>query len=109
MQKFDIDPIKKKACPLDAEDFHIFLKELFMSEFQDGAQPDLSILKEIPEITFKELEKALQSIANMRCADNEGIVAEMIKYGSRSRKDCILYNFNHLPDAAERWGLIEGI
>ena len=41
-----------------------------------------------------ELETALKALSNMRCADEEEIVAEMVKHSSAQFKDELLRCFN---------------
>ena len=51
---------------------------------------------DIPQFQFEELESALKGIANLRGADEDGIVVEMIKHSSISFKDSLLYSFNQV-------------
>ena len=52
----------------------------------------------IPKFSFDGLSTGLQTIANVRCADEHGIVIEMIKHGSAQLKLHILCCFNkYLP------------
>jgi len=43
---------------------------------------------------MKELEIGLRQMANMKCANSDGIVVEMIKYSSDIIKKIILDEFN---------------
>ena len=55
---------------------------------------------------MEDLKKALTQLSNLRCCDNEGITAEMIKYSSDEMKTEILKHFNkalHSGEFANNW------
>ena len=45
---------------------------------------------DIPPFQFEELERVLKGMTNLRGADEDGVVVEMIKYASKSFKDTLL-------------------
>ena len=51
----------------------------------------------IPLFVMDELKKALGQLSNLRCCDDDGITAEMIKYSSETMKIEILTHFNKAP------------
>ena len=80
LQRINIDPIKSQACPIDDDIFADSLEDLFSSD--DGSilsSMDYALLSEIPEFSMDELEYSLRKLSNLKCADENGIVAEMIK------------------------------
>ena len=46
-------------------------------------------MRDIPPFKFQELERTFKGIANLRVADEDGVVVEMIKYTSKSFKDIV--------------------
>ena len=54
---------------------------------------DPRILENIPSFTLDELNKGLTALANLRCADDDGIVVEILKHGSQLLKDTLLKHF----------------
>ena len=48
----------------------------------------------MPKFSFHDFTKALNKIANITCADQHGIVIEMIKYSSVQLKHKVLACFN---------------
>ena len=47
-------------------------------------------IQDIPPFQFEELERALKGMTNLRGADEDGVVVEMIKYASKSFKITLL-------------------
>ena len=94
LQKIKTDPIKSHACPVEANDFADFLQSIFQFETPITDDIDEELLLQIKPMTLQELEKALTSLSNLRCADNDGLVAEMLKFGNQDLKIEILRNFN---------------
>lgn len=59
-----------------------------------------------PLFTLSDLEKALSQLSNLKCGDEEGIIAEMLKYCSLDIKHEILKHFNttlHSGVFPEKW------
>ena len=55
---------------------------------------NMEILRSIPYFSMPELDTALKALSNMRCADEENIVGEMVKYASDQFKTELLRCFN---------------
>ena len=55
----------------------------------------------IQMFTLDELERALKAMSNLRSADEDGIVVEMIKYANIQFKEALIIFFNQI--------LMEGI
>ena len=76
-------PIKSSAYSIDAGPFKEFLKNIFSSS--DLLLPndeDKTLIRSIPPFSLPELEIALKGMANLRSADEEDIVVEMITYAN---------------------------
>ena len=83
LQKIKISPIKSSACPIDAEAFASFLGTLYSSSNPlTTTEEDTKAIRSIPEFSLDELEAALKGMTNLRSADEDGIVVEMIKYAN---------------------------
>ena len=89
-----IDPVHGKACPVDDSDFANFLSRIFKSEPITRYMSDRSILERTIDFSKDEFIKALKQLSNLRRADRDGVVAEMLKYGSDRLHGEILYYFN---------------
>ena len=97
LQKIKISPIKSSACPIDAESFASFLGTLYSSSNPlTTTEEDTKAIRSIPEFSLDELEAALKGIANLRSADEDGIVVEMIKYANESFKEALLGFLNQI-------------
>ena len=55
----------------------------------------------VPELTMKELRRAMQQVKNGKAADSNGIVGEMLKFGGHRLQTTLLNLFNSVlqPDA----------
>ena len=82
------------SCPIDAADFANFLRDIFSSNHPDYDELPQHLLATIPKFSLDDLKNDLQKIANLRCADENGIVIEIIKHGSNQLKWHILCCFN---------------
>ena len=106
-QKINISQIRSAACPIDSEAFASFLEELFSNEAHLIASDDEKMkIQDIPPFQFEELERVLKGMTNLRGADEDGVVVEMIKYASKSFKITLLsfYNQRLLDDCFdESW------
>ena len=81
LQKIKISPIKSSACPIDAEAFASFLGTLYSSSNPlTTTEEDTKAIRSIPEFSLGELEAALKGMTNLRSADEDDIVVEMIKH-----------------------------
>ena len=70
------------------------------------ADTDKGILRSIDAFSHDELSKALYELSNLRCADEVGIVAEMLKYSSSKFRTELLRIFNdslHSGEFDESW------
>ena len=106
LQKINIDPIQSKACPIDDADFADFLENLFEPPAEEIDREWNYALVTIPLFVMDDLKKALTQLSNLRCCDNDGITAEMIKYSSDAMKTEILKHFNkalHSGEFADDW------
>ena len=106
LQKINIDPIQSQACPIDDADFAEFLEQLFEAPPEDIERAWNYPLVSIPLFVMGDLDKALSQLSNLRCCDEDGITAEMIKYNSDGMKAAILTNFNsalHSGEFADNW------
>ena len=88
--------MKSNACPIDSNDFANFLEELFHSSDSICGDIDRQILCSIQCFTTEELDNALKSMSNLRSGDENGLVAEMLKYANESFKAEMLYYFNEM-------------
>ena len=93
LQKVKIDSVKSHACPIEPDDFASFLGQLYHASNLEF-NPDVDILQQIPEFILAEMELALKQLSNLRCSDEEGIIAEMLKIASQQMKSKILQCFN---------------
>ena len=106
LQKINSSRVKKQACPIDPDDFAAFLELLFASLGREIVAINLDILAAIPRFSLLELEEALKKLPNMRCADEQDIVGEMVKYSSVQFKTELLRCFNesmHSGRFDENW------
>ena len=88
-----MDPVDRKACPIDDASFAHFLGDLFASPtLRDDV--DVSDLRRIPLLSLEEDESSLKNLSNLRAADDDGLCAEMFKYGSLRLKKELLKSFN---------------
>ena len=97
LQKIKISPVKSSACPIDAEAFASFLGTLYSSSNPlTTTEEDTKAIRSIPEFSLDELEAALKGMTNLRSADEDGIVVEMIKYANESFKEALLGFLNQI-------------
>ena len=83
-------------APVDSEDFAQTLFQIFSSDDPLHFE-DLSIYYgRIPHFSIKELITAVKPLNTLRCEDTQGVVSEMIKYGSTNLHICILQCFNSI-------------
>ena len=94
IQKINIEPVKSKACPIDGAAFADFLGTLFASSTPAPIGRGNTDLTEIPLFTLEEFRHALSGLANLRCSDEQGLVAEMVKHGSVRLHQELLHCFN---------------
>lgn len=97
--------MKKKACPIEPDVFANFLEELYKSD-NIGSIIHVNILRSIPEFTVEEMTIALGQLSNLRCGDDHGIVAEMLKAASLTmhEQNCACFNqFLHRGFFDESW------
>ena len=59
-------------------------------------QFDIAVVAEVPPITAREVEVAARRRANARCADEAGIVAEMLKHASRKLHEALAEQYNRM-------------
>ena len=91
-QKIRSSQIQSSAYSIDAEEFKEFLGSLFsLSNPLPPNDEDKTLIRYIPQLSLPELEIALKGIANLRSADEEGIVVEMIKYANIHFKEDLLF------------------
>ena len=65
-------------------------------------------IQSIPSFSLNELETALKKIANLRSADKDDVVVEMIKHADAPCKEILLQFFNKIlidSDFDESWHL----
>ena len=77
--------------------------ECFADYFEDiyastraPQQVDRSALARVPPFTADEVKRAARRMANARCADEAGVVSEMIKYGSDLLHQLLAETYNHM-------------
>ena len=95
LQKIMKAPIQSSACPIDKEAFGSFLGSLFSSPnplLPNDA--DKMMIRSIQSFTLEELETVLKGMKNLKSADDEGIVIEMIKYANETFKIALITLFN---------------
>ena len=88
-------PIQSSACPIDKETFGSFLGSLFSSPnplLPNDA--DKMMIRFIESFTLEELETVLKGMKNLKSADDEDIVIEMIKYANETFKIALITLFN---------------
>jgi len=102
------DPIKSSRTAVDSqptpEDFAIFLEDIFLSTSASSSRTicDLlccvkqQILTSIPPFRLSELRGALRSMKNRKCADTDGVVIELFKYGSLCMHQALLDMYNRM-------------
>ena len=104
--KVDISPTQGQACFIEAKDFRDFRQELLNSETPLVADTDKGILHSIDAFSHDELSKPLRGLSNLRCADEVGIVVEMLKYNSPKFRNELLGISNgslHSGEFDESW------
>ena len=84
------------ACEVQSNDFASFLGDLYMSDSNDALTFDPNQLCEIPTFTMDELRTALMKISSNKAADAQGILIEMIKFGSDHLLEYILKCYNEM-------------
>ena len=95
LQKIKIAPVQSSVCPIDSKEFAKFFGTFFSSSFVlTPNDEDKRAIQHIPPFRLEELDIALKGMANLRGTDEDGIVAEMIKYSSISFKENLLRLFN---------------
>ena len=72
------------------------MSEIFDSNAPVPADNHDANFSAIPSFTMAELNTALRQLANLRCADEQGLVAEMIKHGSPKLKHELIKCFNQV-------------
>ena len=100
IQKVNIDPVKQQACPIESDLFADFLGDLFKSPNLPEVV-DRSTLQNIDPFSLEELNRSLQHLSNLRAADEDGLVAEMLKHGSDLMKDELLKSYNFILRTGE--------
>ena len=100
------DPVKSSRKVGGAEpspsEFASFLGDIFASTSTFSSQSVASLLQyarlngfaAIPSFRLKELQKTLQRMKNRKCADKDGILAEMLKYASPDLQQALLDIYN---------------
>ena len=91
LQKIIKTPIQSSACPIDNEAFGSFLGCLFSSPnplLPNDA--DKIMIRFIQSFTLEELETVLKGMKNLKSADDEVIVIEMIKYANETFKVALI-------------------
>ena len=97
LQKIKSVPIRSSACAIDAEEFATFLGTLFSSSsLLTTIDEDKKMIQYIPMFTLDELERALKAMSNLRSADEDGIVVEMIKYANIQFEEASVIFFNQI-------------
>ena len=87
------------ACPVDAETFKDFIGTIFASATPLVGTADLESIRSIPRFSIEELNDALAKLSNLRCEDDDGVVAEMLKYANDKLKEELLRNSNEILEA----------
>ena len=77
-----MDPIQSQACPIHDDSFADFLETLYDARPEEVQRDWNYDLTSIPLFTILDLEKALTQLSNLKCNDEEGIIAEILKYCS---------------------------
>ena len=97
LQKIKSVPIRSSACAIDAKEVVSFLGTLFSSSgLLTTIDEDKKMIQFIPMFTLDELERALKAMSNLRSADEDGIVVEMIKYANLKFKEALIIFFNQI-------------
>ena len=97
LQKIKIAPVQTEVCPIDAEAFASFLGILYSSPTPlRTSDEDRNLIQSIPSFSLVELEKASKNMSNLRSADVDGIVVEMIKHADTPFKESLLHFFNQI-------------
>ena len=94
-------PKAAPSCPIDSSEFATFLRDIFSTANGDYEILPKDLIATIPKFSLDDLNKGLQKMANCRCADEHGIVIEMIKHGSLELKWHILCCFNRYIEVSE--------
>ena len=77
------------------ECFADYFEEVYASTHAP-LQVDRSALARVPPFTADEVKRAACRMANARCADEAGVVSEMIKYGSDLLHQRLAETYNHM-------------
>ena len=83
------------SCNVERQQFANSLAEIYKSSDGD-ADWKASEVARVRPFTIYELHACLCKLASNKCGDHHGIVAEMLKHGSKLLHTCILYNFNSM-------------
>ena len=102
LQKINSAPRQASACPIESEDFASFLRNIFASSSPlIPSNLDKEQIQRIPQFQMEELDIALQSMVNLKSADESGIVIEMVKHATNTFKENLVSLFNQtLMDAS---------
>ena len=95
LQTINSSPIRSAACLIDSEAFASFPEEFLPNEAHLIPSEDDKIKQlDSSPFQFEELGSALQGMANLHGADEDGVVVEIIKYASKPSKDTLLSFYN---------------
>ena len=90
------EPYHGDACPLDPDDFAIFLESTFYTDKERSFLTNRFLIETIPYFTETELIDVLDSLANLRTSDEEGYILELFKYSSNTLRQELLEYFNRI-------------
>ena len=104
------DPVRSRSQARDTdpspESFAKFLEDIFHSNAGFGTEYLQSLLNsvkhkcrfDIPKFTMLELQRVMRQLKNRKCADADGLVAEMFKHGNSDLMNCLLELYNNMLD-----------
>ena len=95
IQKINIVTRQVSACTIEAEDFISFLLNIFVSSSPLIPNDfDKIPIRYIQIFRMEELNIVLQSMANLKDIDENGIVIEVIKHVTSTFKERVISLFN---------------
>ena len=104
------DPVRSRSQARDTdpspESFAKFLEDIFHSNAGFGTEYLQSLLNsvkhkcrfDIPKFTMLELQRVMRQLKNRKCADADGLVAEMFKHGNLDLMNSLLELYNNMLD-----------
>ena len=86
---------------IDHDFFANFLSNIFASSDPRAARFARDLIEDIPRFSIDELVDAMSKMSNLKCADEHGLIIEMMKMVCPQPHRRLLDAFNHCLDDYE--------